>query len=203
MRFYALEPRRMAAQVFGDLFVVVWVIGWWFIGQAVGDFVRGIGGPLNRTADLGADIERQLSDAATQASTVPLVGNNLRQPFDNLAATVADLNGTTAGLVSTIEQAASTTTWAVFAIPALIMVAVWLPRRIRFARRSREALALVASGTDTDLLALRALATQRLPLLRSVALDPVEAWRSGDPDTLRRLADLELRSAGIGRRARR
>lgn len=34
----------------------------------------------------------------------------------------------------------------------------------------------------------------------AVGADPVAAWRSGDPDAVAQLADLELRRAGVARR---
>ncbi|NNH54440.1 hypothetical protein HLB15_19615, partial [Promicromonospora citrea] len=54
-------------------------------------------------------------------------------------------------------------------------------------------------GGDPALLALRALANQPLRALARVTDDPVAAWRSGDEDTIRALADLELRSLGLRR----
>jgi hypothetical protein len=46
---------------------------------------------------------------------------------------------------------------------------------------------------------LRALANQPLRSLTRISDDPVAAWRSGDPDAVRKLADLELRSLGLKR----
>lgn len=203
MRFYALETSRMIRQIVGDLFVVVWVVAWWIVGRTVGDIVRAAISPINRAATLSGDIEAQLQDAANQAGSVPLVGGNLRGPFDDLAATVGNLATTSTDLIGTIEQSASTASWVVFLIPALTLVAVWLPRRLRFARRSSETLGLTGTDTGRDLLAFRALATLPFPQLQAVASDPVGAWRSGDPDVVARLAELELVSAGVARPARR
>jgi len=54
-----------------------------------------------------------------------------------------------------------------------------------------------SSAAGTDLLALRALATQ--PLTRLVAIDPdiAAAWRRGDADAINRLAKLELAAEGL------
>ena len=199
MRFYSRVPRRRALQVAADVFVLIWIVAWWSIAQAVGAAIRAAAGPVDRAAVLGRDIELQLAEAANQAGGVPVVGRNLRQPFDNLAATVADLTGTTTGLSGTIEQTAAASTLILFLAPVLILIAVWLPRRVRFVRQSREVLALLAAGNAADLLALRALSSQPLPRLMTVAPDPVLAWRTGDPDVIARLADLELSSAGVAR----
>ena len=48
-----------------------------------------------------------------------------------------------------------------------------------------------------QLLALRALANRSPTRLAAVSADPVGGWRHEDPDTIRGLAALELRAAGI------
>jgi hypothetical protein len=62
---------------------------------------------------------------------------------------------------------------------------------------------LATSPAGEELLALRALTNRPLPELRTVAEDPLEAWRSGDPDAVRRLAALELEAAGVPARRSR
>ncbi|CNW55684.1 transmembrane protein [Mycobacterium tuberculosis] len=49
----------------------------------------------------------------------------------------------------------------------------------------------------SPLLALRALANRPPGKLAAVSTDPVGAWRREDPATMRALAALELRAAGI------
>jgi hypothetical protein len=73
----------------------------------------------------------------------------------------------------------------------------WLFLRIRFFRRKWTALALAATPAGEQLLAMRALANRPLRKLASVSLDPVGAWRRDDVITIRGLAALELRAAGI------
>ncbi len=54
---------------------------------------------------------------------------------------------------------------------------------------------MLAGGLE--LLALRALATQKLAAITAVDADALAGWRRGDPDIVRRLAQLELRSSGV------
>ena len=61
----------------------------------------------------------------------------------------------------------------------------------------RDTAALAAAPGGDDLLALRALATQRPARLRTVGVDPAQAWRDRDPDALAALARLEMISAGL------
>lgn len=203
MTFYARPSWRLFWQVASDLFVLGWLTTWWWIGRTADAVVRAIAEPARQTARLGGDVEHQLTDAATQAAGVPLVGDGLRRPFDDLAGSVQAMVGYARQQVTSIEQAAMLVGWLVFGIPALLIVAVWLPRRLAFATRARATRNLVATDDGSQLLALRALATQPLSALRTVAPDPVAAWRAGDPAVTARLAELELVRAGVARRVRR
>lgn len=203
MTFYARPSWRLFWQVAADLFVLGWVAAWWFVGRAADAVVRAIAEPARQAARMGDEVERQLTDAATQAGGVPVVGDGLRRPFDDLAGSVEAMAGYAQQQVTSIEQAATLIGWLVFAIPALLLVALWLPRRLAFAAGARETLELVSTADGSQLLALRALATQPLSMLRTVAPDPVAAWRVGDPVVTAQLAELELVRAGVARPRRR
>nr|BFF13551.1 hypothetical protein GCM10025699_48540 [Microbacterium flavescens] len=84
-------------------------------------------------------------------------------------------------------------------LPVVVILLTWLRRRIVFVRRASSVSALLRSPGGDDLLALRALSTLDARELAAVTPNPVAAWRAGDVDTVRRLADLALRDAGVGR----
>lgn len=203
MRFYARPSFQLVRQVVGDLMLVAWLVGWWFVGRFTDGVVRAIAEPGRQAARLGAQVEEQLTEAANQAAGVPLVGDGLRQPLDGLAGSVDAMTAQTLAQVASIELAATVIGWVVFAVPALVMLALWVPRRLAFARRASETLSLYASADGAQLLALRALATQPLAVLQGAASDPVAGWRAGDPDTIARLAQLELAASGVGVSQRR
>ena len=77
------------------------------------------------------------------------------------------------------------------------MVALWLPRRIRFYRQARASQQFLDSSADLDLFALRAMASQPLYVLAGVSDDPVRAWRDGDRQVIDQLAAIELRRNGL------
>jgi hypothetical protein len=83
------------------------------------------------------------------------------------------------------------------AVPILVILAVYLPARWRFAREATAGQRFIDSSADLDLFALRAMSRQPMHRLAAVSPDPVRAWRSGDPDVVRALAMLELRDAGL------
>ena len=59
----------------------------------------------------------------------------------------------------------------------------------------------VSDPESQQLLALRALVRQHPRRLQEIHPDPVAAFRSGDPELLRRLADLELAQVGLRTRS--
>ena len=81
--------------------------------------------------------------------------------------------------------------------PGRLLVAVWLPRRIRFYRLAKAAQHFLDEGADLDLFALRAMATQPMHVLAGISRDPVAAWRAGDRSVIDRLAEVELRRSGL------
>lgn len=203
MVFYARPSWRLVRQIVADLFVVVWGIGWWLVGRVTDGVIRALAEPARQASHIGADLRRQLTDAAVQANGVPLVGRELRRPFDAMAGSADAIVTTAQQQIAAIEQAATFTGWLTFAIPTAIILVLWLPRRIAFARRSGQIRALLTAGDGEQLLALRALATQPLANLRSVGPDPVAGWRAGDPAVIAALAELELIRAGASRPRRR
>lgn len=68
---------------------------------------------------------------------------------------------------------------------------------IRFFRRKWTAVTLASTDAGEQLLAFRALANRPLAKLTEVSDDPVNAWRTHDTVAIRKLAALELRSAGL------
>jgi len=78
-----------------------------------------------------------------------------------------------------------------------VVLLLWLPRRVAFARRAGAARRHLDTAADLDLFALRAMARQPMHRLARVSDDPVAEWRRGDPARVRALADLELRDMGL------
>jgi hypothetical protein len=87
--------------------------------------------------------------------------------------------------------------WLVFAIPAAIVLAFWLPRRIAFVLRARAAQRFIDSSADLDLFALRAMTSQPMHVLARISDDPVAAWRARDATVINKLAEIELHRSGL------
>jgi hypothetical protein len=201
MTFYADLPARRTRQVLADVAVVVWVVLWVQVGVAVHEVISRLAAPGRTLEQAGTSLEGGLRDAADGVSGVPLVGDGLRAPLDAAGGAASSITDAGTSLQDGVAQVALIAGLGVAAWPILGVVALWLVLRLRFARRATAAHALLAGGGDLDLFALRALSRLPLPALARVSADPAGDWRRGDPDVVRALAELELRSAGVSARA--
>lgn len=197
MGVYAQRRGRLVGQVFGDLFVVVWAVVWAIIAVFVRQAVAVLAGPARQTVRTATKLATDFTDAAGQASRVPGVGDELRRPFDSVSGTLGELISSANRQVELIERLALVMGWLVFLIPVSVVVAFWLPRRIRFYRQAKAAQGFIDAQPDLDLFALRAMALQPMTAIAAVSDDPVGAWRAGDQSVINRLAELELRRAGL------
>lgn len=197
MGIYARQPRRLLGQIATDLMVVGWVVAWWLLGGFVRDSIASIAAPARETVAATQRMSTELRDAGTQASQLPGIGDQLRRPFDSAAQALSGLRDSAEQQVASIEQLATVVGWLVFVIPVAVVLARWLPGRVRFFLRARAAQRFLDSTADLDLFALRALATQPMQVLARISDDPVKAWRTGDSAVISQLAEVELRRSGL------
>src|SRR5215210_2102159 len=173
MGFYAQRPGRLAGQLLGDVLVLVWVVLWAAAGIVVDRTVSLLAAPARQTAETAQRLSSSFSDAADQAAQLPGLGDQLRQPFDAASGSLGDLVSSATHTVDTIHQIAALLGWMVFLIPVSVLVAFWLPRRIRFYRLAKAAQGFLDEQADLDLFALRAMATQPMHVLAGISPDPV------------------------------
>jgi hypothetical protein len=197
MGFYAQRPGRLAGQLLGDVLVVVWVVAWALVAIAVDRTVSLLAAPARQTGETAQRLSSDFSEAAGQAAQVPGLGEQLRRPFDAASGSLGDLISSAEQTVDIIQQIAALLGWMVFLIPVSVLLAFWLPRRIRFYRLAKAAQAFLDEQADLDLFALRAMATQPMHVLAAISRDPVGAWRAGDRAVINRLAEVELRRTGL------
>ncbi|WP_199424635.1 hypothetical protein [Actinotalea solisilvae] len=197
MSLYADHPAHRTRQVVGDLLVAAWVLVWALVGRAVHDAVAELAAPGRTLEDAGTSLESGLQQAGERVADVPLVGDDLRAPFDSAGEAAGTLTQAGVDIQDGVAQAATVAGWSVALWPVVVVLGAWVWARVRFARRSTSARRLVAAGADLDLFALRALARMPLATLARVSDDPAGDWRRGDEDVVRRLAALELRSVGV------
>jgi hypothetical protein len=138
-----------------------------------------------------------MGEISERLGEVPLIGTGIRAPFDEASGAGTTLQEVGRAQQRATEQLALGVGLAVALIPVIAILAGWLIPRIRFVRRSGWARAAATSPGGTDLLALRALTTRRLPLIAAAHPDAAGGWRRRDPEAIHALARLELRAAGV------
>ena len=197
MRWYAAPSWRTVRQVTADLFVVVWAIAWWLVSRVVHQAVSALAEPARVTGEAAQKMADDFRAAGNSVGSVPGAGPSLREPFDRAADSMLTVVGSAQDQIVGIERVADITGLLTVAIPVLILLVVWLPRRLRFFAIARASAKFIDASADLDLFALRAMATQPMPVLAAISDDPVQAWRSGDRAVINQLAEVELRRAGL------
>jgi hypothetical protein len=194
---YSTRPGRLAAQLFSDFAVIMWTALWLLVGLAVYDAIATIA-DAGRQVESGAHgIAGNLASAGHGAQQIPLLGDAVSKPLNSASQAALDLAGAGHDLDDAASWLAVLLAMAVVALPILLAVMPWFFLRLRFFRRKLMVTALAATPAGEQLLALRALTSRSPRKLIAVSPDPVGGWRSADPVTIRALATLELRSAGI------
>ncbi|MBK8447460.1 MAG: hypothetical protein IPL41_12510 [Micropruina sp.] len=196
MYLYAPPSAKLARQIALDVLVVAWCTGWWLLARVTDGLIRSLADYPRSSADTAREMQLRLREAADAAGQVPVAGSSLRSPLDSMAGTVGGLVAGSDELTGRLESLATGAGVALVALPLLMVVPGWLWHRVRFVLDSRAVAGLIAAGTDTEMLALRALARQPLRRLVTVSADPSGAWRDGDPAVIAQLAELERRQCG-------
>jgi len=197
MKIYADAPVRRSLQISGDVLLAVWVYLWVQTALVVRDATLSLAGPGEQISAAGGGLADQLRDAGRTVGDVPLVGDEVRAPFDGAGGAADRIAAAGDAQVEAVETLAFWLALSVGAIPVLIALAVYVPLRWRFIREATAGRRFVDSTDDLDLFALRAMARQPLHRLARISDDPAGAWRRGDPEVVRDLAALELRDSGM------
>ncbi len=196
-KLYADDQARASRQLVGDFLLVFWVVTWWRVAASVHDATLRLAGPGRQLQESGSGLAARMRDAASAVDGTPLVGDKLRSPFDGAGSAADQLAEAGTAQVHAVQDLAFWLQLAVALIPILLACAIYLPLRWRFVRRAGAAQRFVDAAEDLDLFALRALSGQPMHRLARISDDPAGAWRRGDAAVVRRLAELELRTAGL------
>ena len=197
MKLYSDFPARRTRQILGDLFAAVLIAVWVSIGVFVYNLIMGLASFGVQMEDAGSQFRETMTEVSATLGDVPLIGSGIRAPFDGASDAGAALE--TAG-VEQQQLVQSIATWlgiGVAVVPILTILVLWLVPRVRFALKAGATAAQVKAGASLDLLALRALSSQKLSTVLQVDADPLAAWRRGDPAVVRALAQLELEASGV------
>jgi len=197
MKLYSDFAVRRTRQILGDVFAAAVIGAWIWLGFFVYELVMNLADFGVQMEEAGAGFKTAMTDVSKNLGDVPLIGGGIRAPFDGASDAGAALESAGIEQQTAVEQLAIGLGLGISILPILSVLLLWLIPRIRFARRASTAKSEMAAGASLDLLALRALSTQRLSTLSKLDADPLAAWRRGDEHVVKALAQLELRSAGV------
>ncbi|MGB5950892.1 MAG: hypothetical protein WBG57_00080 [Ornithinimicrobium sp.] len=197
MHWYPETPLLRARRIMTDLLVVGWVIGWLLVGAFVHAAVSALSAPAGPMRAAGTSLQTRMLDVAERITSVPLVGDDLRAPFEGTAAVGTDLNDAATRLETSVGDLAWLLSLLVAGTPIMLVLVVYGVWVWRAARLRRVLAQHRTQAQGQSLLALRALSTQDLSALGALDPDPLGAWRRGDPEVVAELAGLELTRAGL------
>ncbi len=195
--WYAESSARRVTQILVDVLVILGLLVCLWIGSGVHDLTAKLAGPGRELETAGDALASRMDDASQAAGDVPLAGDTLAAPFEGASQASRAIEEAGVHQQQAVASLATALGWASGGLPALFLVALWLPRRLRFARQAGQAARLRAADGGLDMLALRALARQPLDSLLRVGPDLVNGWRVRDATAMETLAALELRRLGL------
>ncbi|QYH36087.1 hypothetical protein [Salinibacterium sp. M195] len=197
MQLYADHPARRARQIVADVLSLTFILVWIALGVWVYQLIAAFQELGVQMQDAGAGFRSTMVELGDTLGSVPLIGSGIRTPFDGASEAGAALEAAGQSQQESVLTAAMAIGVFIAAVPVALILLVWLIPRIRFAKRAGEAKRLLTTPGGADLLALRALATQRLPALARVSAAPAAEWRAGNSGTIALLAQLQLTDLGV------
>ncbi|MCY7413677.1 MAG: hypothetical protein LH471_11685 [Salinibacterium sp.] len=197
MKLYSDFTARRSRQIAIDAIAVVSIAAWVWFGVTVYQLVSNLAAFGVQMQQAGAGFRQTMTDVGENLGSIPLIGGGIRAPFDGASGAGAALEQAGLDQQIAVNQLATGLGIGIATLPIAMILLIWLIPRLRFVRRAGNAQAIMASKAGVDLLALRALANQRMAAIAEVDPDAMAAWRRGDVAVMHRLAQLELRSAGV------
>lgn len=197
MKIYSDFAARRTRQIIADVLALGAIALWVWFGYTVFTLINNLAVFGVQMEDAGAGFRETMTEVGETLGGVPLIGPGIRLPFDGASAAGGSLEEAGRVQQEAVLQLATTLGIGTAALPVLTILIVWLVPRILFIRRAGRATAIVTADAGLDLLALRALTTQKLSAISSIDPDALGAWRRGEPEVVRRLAQLELKSSGV------
>jgi hypothetical protein len=197
MKLYSDFPARRTAQIVADLIALALIAAAVWVGTIVYAAIAVLAAFGRTIEDAGNGFEQTMADAGETLGGVPFIGGGIRTPFDAASGAGTLLAQAGQAQQDLVMTAALIIAIVVAGIPILLVLWIWLRRRVGWSRRATEARNLSRLPDGPDLLALRALVNADFKQLHDIAREPVDAWRRGEAKVVRALAQLELRESGV------
>jgi hypothetical protein len=185
LRFPTWLPRGARLGLL-DVVLIVWVAAWIWVGISISDDVRAMTG-LTETVTLVGEGIRDVGNALSVVSEVPLVGDQLAKPAEQVEEIGASAVRNGQDAQESSDQLATLLGLAIALIPSLPVLFFYLPARVAYvleARALRRTVEHLRDDPDlAELLARRALLHASYRQLAKIG-DPLGELRAGRYDNL-------------------
>ncbi|MDQ3576298.1 MAG: hypothetical protein M3443_01555, partial [Actinomycetota bacterium] len=148
MRLYAERPVRRLRQLAADLGAVLVLVIAVLAATEARDAVLEFRAPGAGLVDAGNRLSGTFNSAADNADDVPVVGDSLAAALHTGAEGGARLIEAGRWQIEAVEGVAFWLAAAMIAVPVLLLLLLWLPFRLRFARQAGAAARLRAHGVE-------------------------------------------------------
>ena len=198
MRLYPDIPRSRRSAILRDLLVLVLLVLFAWLGVKVHDSVQSIASVPRGVADSGGAIRDGFSSAGDAVGDAPVIGGSLRDALRNAGAGAGGrIEDTGRAGVEDVDHLANLLGLLMFLLPAAVLLASFLPRRLGEVRRLTAAARVVGAAlTPERRHSLASRAAYGLPYERLMrhTRDPLGDLEAGQYDGLVAAA---LEDAGV------
>jgi hypothetical protein len=197
MKLYADTPGRFGRQLLADLLVAGWIALWIWLALSLRSRILRLAGPGEALQRAGSSFSGSLNDAGDKVGRLPVVGDDVAGAFRNAGGAGDSIAAAGRSQVDAVHQLAWFVPGLLLLLAAGIVVAIWLPARVRYAREAGAARRLLSGPDALEVFATRAVVRRPTPDLARLPESTITRWRAGDEDAAATLAALELKSLGL------
>jgi hypothetical protein len=197
MKLYADTTGRFSRQLLGDLVVAGWIGLWIWLVLQLRERLLKLAAPGEALERAGTSFSGSLDDAGNKVGGLPVVGDDVAGALRRAGGAGDSLAAAGRSQQDAVHQLALFVPGLVLLLAAGIVLAFWLPGRLRWAREAGAAQRLLSGPDALEVFATRAVVHRRTHELARLPDATVTRWRAGDEDAAADLAALELRALGI------
>jgi hypothetical protein len=200
MKLYADTTGRFGRQLLGDLLVAGWIALWIWLAVQLRQRLLRLAAPGEALQRAGSSFSGSLNDAGDKVGRLPVVGDDVAGAFRDAGGAGDSITAAGRSQVDAVHQLALFVPGLMLLLAAGIVVALWLPGRVRWAREAGAARRLLSGPDALEVFATRAVVRRHPRELARLPEATVTRWRAGDEQAAADLADLELRALGLRHR---
>lgn len=194
---YANTTARRTTQIVIDAILLIWVVALVWLGALIGSSVRDLATAGRQLESGGTTFNEQMNQLATKAGNIPLVGDQLEEPFSAAAGAGGSVRDAGETFATSVDRIGWLITITIVIGTVCIAALLWIGLRLPWIRRAGHATRQIRMPGGEVLLAWEALNRSKPAPLLAIHPDPIRAVRAGDPMVTNALADLRLDQLGL------